>query len=374
MRNPFVLGLAQGSKFCNRQKELDDLYKYATSGRNVVLYSPRRYGKSSLVACLGDRLQHDGYLTAYTDLFPITSEQEVVAKLASAILAGIGKGADPQTSIKKFTSIFTRLIPSVEVTEGGMGISVKFDRDVKIDVLLDDVLSGLFSYLERSGSRACVVLDEFQEITELKASKRIEGTLRSHIQRQEMASFFFVGSRRHILKDIFTNKSRPFYKSALLYTLEVIPKDEFVSYIKGMFGDSGKVCNQDAADAIYDMTRGYSGYVQKLASFAWDLTDNDCDAAIVKSAYDAMIKSESADFEGILGGLSLVQKAVLKAIAKEPTSAPYAKRYLAAHSLYPSSAQKAMQSLIDRDLLEKDKEGKYRLTDPVFGDWLVQAG
>ncbi len=373
MKNPFILGLAQGSKFCNRRKELQELYDFAASGRSVVLYSPRRYGKSSLVTSLCDRLQNDGYVTAYSDLFPITSEQEVVSRLAAAILAGIGKGADPQSARQKVSGIFSRLIPSVEITREGMNFSVRFDRETKTETLLDDVVGGLFAYLERSGKRACVVLDEFQEITELKASKRIEGTLRAHLQRHETASFFFVGSRRHILKDMFTNKTRPFYKSAFLYTLDVIPKSEFASCISDMFTESGKTCLPEAAEAVYDMARGYSGYVQRLAALSWDLTEDTCDIDDVKAAYDAMLAGESADFEGILGGLSLVQKAVLKALAKEPTKSPYAKTYLSSHGLYPSSAQKAMQSLLDRDLLERDREGRYRLTDPVLGDWLAQS-
>jgi AAA+ ATPase superfamily predicted ATPase len=181
--------------------------KLAASSRNVVLYAPRRSGKSSLVANLATRLQQDGYLTAYADLFPITSEQEVVA-VGSAILTGIGRGADPRTAMTRITNIFSRLMPAVEITPEGMSISAKLDRTAATEVLLDDVLTGLFSYLERTGKQACIVLDEFQEITELKTAKHIEGTLRAHIQRQETASFFFVGSRRHILKDIFTNKAR----------------------------------------------------------------------------------------------------------------------------------------------------------------------
>jgi AAA+ ATPase superfamily predicted ATPase len=49
MANPFTIGIARKDNFCNRQREIKDLINYAESGQNVVLYSPRRYGKSSLV-------------------------------------------------------------------------------------------------------------------------------------------------------------------------------------------------------------------------------------------------------------------------------------------------------------------------------------
>jgi len=73
-------------------------------------------------------------------------------------------------------------------------------------------------------ARACVALDEFQEITELPESKKIEGLLRSHIQLHSEISYFFIGSRRRILQEMFSDKSRAFYKSAFAYPLKEIPK------------------------------------------------------------------------------------------------------------------------------------------------------
>ncbi|MBE9580287.1 MAG: hypothetical protein IMF18_01555 [Proteobacteria bacterium] len=46
MNNLFVLGvIPPGAPFCNRSKELKELMSYSESNANVVLYSPRRYGK-----------------------------------------------------------------------------------------------------------------------------------------------------------------------------------------------------------------------------------------------------------------------------------------------------------------------------------------
>ena len=48
-RNPFYLKeMPVDAPFCDREKELADLISYATSNSNVVLFSPRRYGKTSL--------------------------------------------------------------------------------------------------------------------------------------------------------------------------------------------------------------------------------------------------------------------------------------------------------------------------------------
>jgi len=370
MQNPFTIGIVRKEDFCNRQQELADLINYAKNGQNIVLYSPRRYGKSSLVSQVLGELEKEGILTVYVDLFPISSEHDFVSMLATAVLKGIGRGADPRTFGNRVKNLFSRLVPVFEVTPEGLGFFVKFDRSTKLELLLDDLMEGIYNYVKKKKLRACIALDEFQEVTELAESKKIEGILRSHIQYHKEISYFYIGSRRRTLKDIFTDKSRPFYKSAFLYTLKVIPKEGFVPYIQRKFEESGKKCPTEVAEKIYDMVRAYPYYVQKLALLTWDITKKTCSNDLVSAAYKLLLKMEIPDFEGIWSGLALIQKAVLKAIAREPTASPFAKGYLERYGLTIGGAQKAIKALLSKDLIEKDEENKYRLTDPIMGAWL----
>ncbi len=370
MRNPFTLGIVKKKDFCDREKEIDDLLRYAENGQNVVLFSPRRYGKSSLVSQVFELLAGKGLLTIYVDLFPISSERDFVTRFSTAIFRSIGKGADPRTMAAKFKNLFSRFVPSIEVRPEGYSVSVKFDPTAETGFLLEDIMDGLYRYVRKKGLRACVALDEFQEITELPESKKIEGTLRSHIQFHTEIAYFYIGSRRRILSDMFTNKSRPFYKSAFLYTLKEISKKDFLSYIGKRFKDTGKVCPTEVAEKIYDTVRGYPYYVQKLSSIAWDITKKECSEKTFEEAYGILLDIESMDFEGIWSGMTLIQKSLLKAIAGDPTSSPYSREFLERHRLSIGGTQKAMQVLFSRDLIEKDPDGRYRLTDPVLGAWL----
>ena len=97
MRNPFILGMAGKDDFCDRNQEMEDLLRHARNGDNTVLFSPRRYGKSSLIAMVLDRLGREGFTTVYVDLFPITSEQDFISRFSTGIFKGIGRGADPRT-------------------------------------------------------------------------------------------------------------------------------------------------------------------------------------------------------------------------------------------------------------------------------------
>lgn len=56
MNNPFKLAIAHGPNFCNRTAEKKLLCHNMRSGIHTVVYAPRRYGKSSLAAVVGDQL------------------------------------------------------------------------------------------------------------------------------------------------------------------------------------------------------------------------------------------------------------------------------------------------------------------------------
>ncbi|MEW6068792.1 MAG: ATP-binding protein [Nitrospirota bacterium] len=370
MSNPFTLRIAQREDFCNRKKELADLLAYARNSNNVVLFSPRRYGKSSLIKQVFDILQKDNFMTVYVDLFPISSEQHFITRFSNAVLKGIGRKADPRSFIDKVGSIFKRIVPNIEVKPDGVNISAKIDNTASTDLLLDDLMEGLYIYTEKKKQKICVALDEFQEITELPESKKIEGILRSHIQTQKGVAYSYIGSRRRILHDMFNDKNRPFYKSAYNYMLKEIPKQDFIPYIENKFNKTNKACPEIAAGNIYDSVRGYPYYVQKLASIVWDMTTKSCTTNTVLQAYNALLEIETPDFEGIWSGLSLIQKSVLRAIAKTPTPSPYSREFLELHRLSLGGTQRAMHALLSKDLIEKDSENKYRVTDPVLGAWI----
>ena len=372
MPNPFSLSIAQGSNFCNREREIDDLLRHGRNGNNVLLFSPRRYGKTSLVLKTLDLLSEEGLVTIYVDLFPIVSERDLVTRFSSALLRGLGRGVTHQTLAERVKDLFKRLIPSIELKPEGYNVSMRLDQTSGPLPLLEDLLEGLYKYVTQRQARACVALDEFQEITELAEAKRIEGVLRSQIQLQRDVSYFFVGSRRRILQEMFSDKSRAFYKSAFAYPLKEIPLKDFVVYIQTLFLQTGKTCPDSVAGEIYNRVQGYPHYVQKLAAIVWDLTEKECLAETVQSAYSALIDMEAPDFEATWSGLTLIQRAVLKALALEPNALPYSREFLERHQLTVGGTQRAIQVLLRMDIVEKESEGGYRLTDPVMRAWLTR--
>src|SRR6187200_1953784 len=84
--NPFRFGdLALDDAFTDREEELHELEADILNGQNVVIFAPRRYGKSSLVWRAAQRLIAKKVLVAQVDLMTAATKEQLAAKLAQAI-------------------------------------------------------------------------------------------------------------------------------------------------------------------------------------------------------------------------------------------------------------------------------------------------
>ena len=84
--NPFhTQTLPLDAPFCDRTVEIKELRQHALNGVNVVLYSPRRYGKTSLVRKVQAQLSAEEVLTIYADFFGVTSIDDIATQLAQAV-------------------------------------------------------------------------------------------------------------------------------------------------------------------------------------------------------------------------------------------------------------------------------------------------
>ena len=366
--NPFSISSISKDKFCNRVEEIEKLQNYMRNGTHVVVYAPRRFGKSSLANVVQEGLIDMD--NVYAELFSVTSIDEVARLLYSGIANALGAAAAKKTSFaKKFAEIFTRV--KLSFSYDAMGQTPKFDISLgesSPEICIKEVISSLDAYCKKNNRRACVVLDEFQEICGLKESKQIEAFLREGMQRSEWVSFIFMGSRRRILRDMFEDKNRPFYKSTIKYELPGMPHDVFANFISSRFAKAGHPIAPAIADEIVSFTNGYAYYTQKLALLYFDAIESGVND--IEKAKAELIKSESSDYENIYVGLAANQKKVLKAIAKKPVANLYSSDYLRENQLGAASSVKtAADKLIKLDYIEI-RDGFWRTVDPILEKWI----
>ena len=196
MENPFRFsGIVDDPAFCNRKKEQSELRRYIESSQNVLLYSHRRYGKSSLILKVFKNLKKATPI--YIDLYGTTSTEEFVA----SFLKGVSAIEPKMNRLVKMIREGIRSIGvnfSIDSTTGMPTAMPIFNKSVE-----DRTIDEIFGLLEgRSHKKKMVVaFDEFQEVASY-GGDAFEKLLRKSIQHHERISYIFAGSQKHMITEI----------------------------------------------------------------------------------------------------------------------------------------------------------------------------
>lgn len=373
-RNPFFTGtIGPDQPFCNRTKEQDALIQHAESGMNVVLFAPRRYGKTSLVQRVQSRLEKEmGHCVIYAQFFRLMSVDDLVGRLAKAVF----KGLHGHLSLLDKGRRFLRYFPTFSVgfslnPDGTPSISVApTERRMEALDRLESLLGDISRFLENEHTQVTIALDEFQDIVDLKDG-RVEAILREHVQRHR-AAYIFLGSRRRVLQEIFTTKDRPFYQSATMMELAPLPHEELTEFICDQFALAGKSCPKEYAAKMVKLVQQYPYYAQALAYRAFSLSSGTCTEQNVAEAYAGMLENERYGYQAIVQSLSAAHLKFLCAISVHPFAQITSSEFLQNHGLSLGGVQHATRHLAEQDIIEKTREG-WKVVDPIFEDWLQRT-
>ena len=374
MANPFRFGqVVSGDLFCNRKSEIKQITRDLTGGQSVVLYSPRRYGKTSLLRAVSKELRTKKILHGNVDFFACNSSEKVVNAVSRATAKAI---IDDLKSIEKFVKkaaqIFTRARFSIRYEPNGtgsFGISPEFSSQATSIDSLFDVFSGLSSYLKKSKKRAVIVLDEFQQI--IRVNSNLEAEFRTIIQQQDRIAFAFLGSRTQLLKDMFINEKRPFYHAAKIMELGPIEMEALSKFIKTRFKKIAVSIPDELALKIAIRVKGHPDYAQRLCSHILDgLEAKTVSEEFVEQGVSRMLSSLTPSFAGIFEELPLRESQVMTILAEHGPLRTFSNKMLQPYDMGTPSLHKALSSLIKKDLIRKGKGKEYYVADNFLHEWI----
>lgn len=365
--NPFVIGkYISDDYFCDREKETEFLYKQIVNGRNVAMLSPRRMGKTGLIYHLfGQKEVAQRYHVFFTDIYATQTIEEFVYSLSSAIYVGQRKSLK-----KRFWDLVKslRLAFRTDAVTGEPELSLSLGDIKEPEKTLDEI----FEYLESADKPCIVAIDEFQQIGSYKGV-RAEALLRTKIQQCRQTHFIFAGSKKHLMANMFNSPAKPFYQSVISIGINPLPKDAYVKFAISKFKEYGKEVEPELVGMVYDHFDGVTWFVQVIMNelFAMTGQGETCKTAKFDAAFQNAVDVQAVNYEQILSNLSLKQKALVQAIAKEGTvtgitRSGFIKKYNLDSS---SSVQSALRPLVNNDIVLQDGNA-YRLYDYFFASWL----
>ena len=372
MKAPFQYGsLAEKENFIDRVEDRALLKQLLMSGIHVMLISPRRWGKSSLVKAVTDELtaEYSEVRVCHIDAFSISSETEFYRTFASRVMScAASRFERGLEEMKKFlTGAIPQLVIKDDVTDF-LTFDVRFQPQEK-DKL--EILELPEKIAAAKGLRIIVCIDEFQQLARIPQYADMEGKMRSAWQRQHNVSYCFYGSKRHMMTDIFNDSSKPFYRFGQVIWLKKIEEKYWIDFIVSAFSKTGKSISAQFASRICEVTKCHSWYVQQLSFFIWNATEGEVTQEVFDRAMTRLIDTNAPMFQNDFELLTASQKTMLRAVNDGVTqfSAEATKR------LYPlgnaNTIVRNKRILQDKDIIEMNGDA-FDFVDPVFQLWFSQ--
>ena len=351
MENPFKFGtIVEEEYFTDRVEEVAYIEQFVRSANHLVIISPRRFGKSSVVAKAMKQSKRQ-HITV--NLQQATSVSDLSAKLLKEFFK-----VHPMERVRHLITHF-RVIPTISTNPLTGSMDVSFQPGFDGTMLIEDVLT-LIEKAHSEHDRLIVVLDEFQEIRDL--APKFDKQLRSIMQKHEHINYILLGSQESMMTEIFEDKKSPFYHFGELMRLKKLPREDFHQYLSERLSGCFAENYDRLSDRILDYTGCHPYYTQQLAANVWQfgmLQPGIADP--VQKAIDHIVTTHSLDYERLWMNFKRTNKWILQRLA---LGKPLQSGEFRTSTIY--SALKRLQK--DGYVIYSDR---FELEDPFFREWIA---
>lgn len=368
----FIYGKAvEGENFTDRVKETKRLKLDFENGINVILISPRRMGKSSIIKKVKAEIDNPQIKIVYMDIYDCRSEYDFYNRFASTLVKQTAtKSEQIVENIKRF---LVRLTPKISFSPEPLSeLSVSLGITPQ-NYQPEEILQLPELIAQEQGVQLVVCIDEFQQIGEFTNSLSVQKRLRGVWQYQRNVSYCLFGSKKHLMTKLFQSRKMPFYQFGEMMYLDKIPTADWVSFIQSRFESQSKKISEELARRICETVDNHSSYVQQLAWNVLAETEIETTEQDFNNGVQALLAQCSGLFEQQIKGLSSYQMNFIRAICNGVCSDFGSKSVLEEYDLgSKSNISRIKAALLNRELIAEER-GAVSLEDPVFRMWFRQG-
>ncbi len=393
-------------KLIDREEIIDKLVENLSNPDINTCYSLlgyRRIGKSSILLKVKEELEKKGLIVVYYDVKERLSDPEsFLVDLQTEILQEYAKhtGLAAKLSMKaaeakRFALKLTEIISSVD--EIGLEISPDGSITPKLHLrektkpeygkLFRSVFRTADVIAQQSKRRVIIILDEFQDIVNLKGYKGFGNVLdlyRGVLQKRQNVSHVISGSRVHMLKAILEESSSPLFQHFISLTVGPMEESDaaslFTTIIEKRHLSADEKTIKSAAKQAVNLVGGHPYYLIMMAE-GWDGKTN------LTETYNKLISAPT-------GPLYIYANYVLAEDLGKAKGGPMLKKIVKTIALSTMSDDKQpnveaseiakkvdkpqnylefyIEQLAKYDVIKKVERGKYEMVDRVIADCLAK--
>jgi len=369
---PFIYGKSSDFlNFTDRKDETKRLERNFKSLVNTTIISPRRWGKTSLVENVAEKIRTENkdIKVCVLDIFNVRDENEFYEHFAKGILKGTSSRWEEMAENAK--TFLSHLLPKITFSPDAhaeISFGVSWEALQKSP---DEILNLPQTIAKAKNIKVVVCIDEFQSIGDFSESLAFQRKLRSHWQHHHNVAYCLYGSKRTMLLDIFSNASMPFYKFGDIMFLEKISNKNWGEFIKKRFEDTGKKITIEQAEYLAQLVDNHSYYVQQLAQQSWLRTKTSCSKAVIDESLQSIKNQLSLLFVGQIETMTATQINFLKAVIDGETAFSSQENLQKYRLGTSANLIKIKNALISREIIDISAN-KVEILDPIFKLWLKE--
>lgn len=373
MNLPFKYGKVIDDRyFINRVNEIENISKILISKINLVLISPRRWGKSSLMFKVARELEKKNKKVkfCFIDLFSTRNEEEFYNYFATEVLKTSYSKWEERIEKAKF--FFKQIIPQFSFgVNPNEQFSVSFNwQEIKKNPREILELPEMISKVKNIHLIVC--LDEFQNIAHYEDTLGFQKKLRAVWQHHQHCSYVLYGSKQHMMSELFESKSMPFYKFGETMFLNKIENKEWAKYIQRKFKNTLKKISGKQAGHLANLVENHPYFVQQLANSVWMHTKEICDEQSIEQGLSYLLNQYDIVFSKEIDSLTNLQLNLLQAYAHDEekvTSKEIIKKYKLTSS---AGVIRSKEALAQKEIIDTFGS-EITFLDPLFKIWLREV-
>jgi len=374
VENPFrIHGVVKGCYYTDRDDELKRLVQALTEpGSKLLVYSPRRMGKTSTVMNAVDRVNKNGGHAFLADLSTASTAVDMGNRILAAAAGIIGK------KWKNFvTGVVSRLNVTVSLTPDpatgiplpSIDINLRGDEIGKQRQTLSGILDAINGTAKEQEITVGIALDEFQEIHKF-GGETAEWDLRASIQQHGNIGYVLFGSREHLIQRMMNSKGA-LYKLVDKLPFGPINPRHMAEWIDNRMAAAG-IKVQGVGDCIVHLAGARTRDIVQVARWCYHRTASRGRATIedVEYAFEDIIAEEHDLLYECWLSLTAHQQNVLRAVAAGEKGLT-TRETLAKFTLGPSgTVTNTVNSLIKAGhLIRQDAYKRRKVTTPTGYDY-----
>ena len=367
--NPFRYGVpVEGRHYFPLPGFSRHVRSYLENRINIILYGPRRFGKTSFILDLIKEQEKSGSKCLLIDVYNITSHLDFFQQTIRALNK---KQSWAKKILSKYRNFKLLPIADVDPITGQQSYSLKPDFTSSEDI--KDIIQNTFTEIGRLDKKVLVVVDEFQKISQLEDANWLMHTVRTQMQELKNTVFLFSGSKKSVLYDMNNNQNNPFFKSCQLLDMPILG-DDFTDWIIERFKSVKIDCDKKAIAELRRLVHDTPNYIQQVCFHIVAMQNIDhIGNAEIERALHTIVKQNAYAFETLLSSLTLLQQRVLRLCANEP-EAIFSKKYIKKYEITSGPAlATTINSLKQKGILDPGSvviRGQVVFDDPLFKIWL----